>query len=52
MKKPTLWRVCFGQRSSLLVTAETREEARLQAVSWTWLATGRWLLPESVEIVA
>jgi hypothetical protein len=44
-----MWRVQFDSRNAILVTAETREEARLQAVSWAWLATGKWLTATKVE---
>ena len=44
-----MWRVQFDSPNAILVTAETVEEARLQAVAWAWLMTGKWLKATKVE---
>jgi hypothetical protein len=44
-----MWRVVFEAESSLLVGDETREEARLTALAWAWLATGKWLKIVRIE---
>jgi hypothetical protein len=46
-----MWRVVFESESALLVSGETREDARLTAIAWAWLATGKWLTALRVERV-